>query len=819
MSIGFHLPHVLRRLGLAPGFSLVAILTIGLGVGANTALFSVIHTVLLMPLPYPQPDALISVWKASPVLKVKELEMSPADYFIFREQNRSFSSMGMWRGGMAAITGKGVPEQVRSVWSTEGTLAALGIEPMLGRAFTARDTEPDAADSVILSHGLWQRKFSGDAGVVGSRILVDGRPRQVIGIMPAHFHFLEEKPDLLMPLRFHRAKTYLGNYSYRGIARLKPGVTLPQANADIARLIPIALASFPPPPGFSAKLFQEARIQAALKPLRDDVIGELGKVLWLLMGSIGVVLLIACANVANLLLVRGEGRQHEIAVRLALGASTGRIAAELLVESVLLGLLGGAAGLGLAWGGLRLLVWMTPASLPRLDEIGIGPVAILFTLAISLVAGLLFGLVPVLKYAGPNMTQALRGGGRALSQSRERHRARNVLVVVQTALALVLLIASGLMVRTFQSLRQAQPGFRPAGLQTFRIFIPEASVKDEERVIRQLQEIQRRLGAIPGVASTAFGNSIPTDGNRNSDVLYAEDRVYAEGQVPPLRRFKFVSPGYFQTLKTPLVAGRDFTWSDLYNYRDVALVSENLAREMWREPGAALGKRIREGMKDPWREIIGVVADVSHDGVDQKAPTTVYCPVLMDAFWGSKFAQRAVVFALRTSRAGTQSLMEQVRQAVWSVQSEVPLATVRTMQEAYRASMARSSFALVMLAIAGGLALLIGVVGIYGVISYAVSQRRRELGIRIALGAQSRVLRSMVVRQGLVLASIGVAIGLAIAAGLTRLMSALLFQVSPVDGLTYAAVSAGVLLAAALASYLPARRASSVDPIEALRAQ
>jgi len=579
--------------------------------------------------------------------------------------------------------------------------------------------------------------------------------------------------------------------------------------------------AFPPPPGFSAKLFEEAHIAAALRPLKEDVVGELGKVLWVLMGSIAVVLLIACANVANLLLVRAEGRQQELAIRLAMGASTRRIAMEMLFESVVLGLLGGAAGLGLAWGALRLLVSIAPAYLPRLDNITIDTPVVLFTLAISLAAGLLFGLIPVLKYAAPNVTNALRAGGRTLSQSRERHRARNTLVVVQTALAVVLLIGSGLMIRTFQALRQVDPGFRdPASLQTLALYIPEAAVKEGDRTIRTFQEIRRKLAEIPGVTSAAFANSIPTGGNDSTDILYAEDHVYREGQLPPLRRFKFVAPGFFETMGIRLIAGRDYTWTDLYDQRPVAIISENMAREMWRNPDAALGKRIREGMKDPWREIVGVVADVRHDGADEKAPTTVYWPSLMNDFWGNKpFVARGAVFVLRSSRAGSESLNAQIRQAVWSINGDLPLAKVRTMEEVYRGSMARSSFTLVMLAIAGGMALLLGIVGIYGVISYSVSQRTRELGIRIALGAPHRSLRTMVVRQGVVLAAIGVGFGLATAAALTRLMTALLFNVSTVDPLTYAAVAAGLLAAAALASYLPAYRASTVDPTEALRAE
>jgi len=526
-------------------FTLVTILTIAIGIGANSVIFSVIRGVLLKPLPYPDPDALIAIWQTAPKINLKELDLSPSDYFIFREKNRSFTSMGAWGGGTVSITGNGSPEEVRSLWVTEETLGVLGMVPSLGRTFTAKDTER-VPDTVILTHAYWQRKFGGDPSAVGRRILIGGQGMEIIGILPAGFRFLDEKPDLFLPLRFERAKTKLGNYSYRGIARLKFGVTLAQANADIARLIPIAHVSFPPPPGFSAKLFDEAHMQAALRPLIKDVVGELGKVLWVLMGSIAVVLLIACANVANLLLVRAEGRQQELSIRLALGASSGRIAGELLFESLLLAVLGGAAGLGLAAAALRVLVSIAPAYLPRLDNIAIDGVVVLFTLGISLAAGILFGLIPVLKYAAPNVTAALRAGGRTLSQGRERRRARNVLVVVQMALAVVLLIGSGLTIRTFQALRRVDPGFHaPRELQTFRLYIPETAAKEPDRAIRTLQEIQRKLSEIPGVTAVAFGNSFPTDGNNSTDLLYAEDRTYKEGDLPPLRRFKFVAPASF----------------------------------------------------------------------------------------------------------------------------------------------------------------------------------------------------------------------------------------------------------------------------------
>jgi putative ABC transport system permease protein len=533
------------------------------------------------------------------------------------------------------------------------------------------------------------------------------------------------------------------------------------------------------------------------------------------------VLLIACANVANLLLVRAEGRHQELAIRTALGAGRRRIAADLLFESVSLGMVGGALGLGVAYGALRLLVAMGPASLPRLDEISIDPWVLLFALAVSVIAGVLFGLIPVFKYAGPGTGVALRQGGRTLSQSRERHRARSTLAVVQVALAMVLLIGSGLMIRTFEALRRVQPGFtRPREVQTLRFFIPAAQVKEAEQVVRMQQEILQKITEIPGVQSSAFATSITMDGNSGGDPIFPEDRPYAEGKLPPIRRFKFASPGFLHTVGNPLIAGRDFTWTDLYDKTPVAIVTENLAREYWREPSAALGKRIRNGTNGPWREIIGVAGDERDEGVNQKSPTTVYWPALRRDLWGDGVnSPRTVAFAIRSGRTGSDSFLKEIRQAIWSVNPNLPLFEVRTLDEIYTKSMARTSFTLVMLAVAGGMALLLGVVGIYGVISYSVSQRTREIGIRMALGARQWELTGMFVRHGLFLAMIGLAFGLAGAAAVTRLMSSLLFEIQPVDPVTYGAVAIGLAGAAALASYVPSRRAAAVEPVEALRTE
>lgn len=821
MSLSNEIRQVARRLMRSPMFTLVTLLTIAIGVGANSAVFSVVNGVLLKPLPYPEAGALAAIGQSSAKLKMDQVPLAPSQYLSFRDANRTFAQFGVWTGGSVAITGSSAPEQLRCLFMTEGTLNALGVQPALGRWFTPADDSAGAPQTVILSHGYWQRKFGSNPAAVGSSLTVDGKISAVIGVMPQGFRFLDESPDILLPFRFDRAKQTLGNYSYPGVARLKSGVTLAQANADVERMIPAVNRQFPAASGFSARMFDELDLHAAVRPLKDQVVGELGKVLWVLMGSIGVVLLIACANVANLLLVRAEGRRQELATRMALGAGSGQIASSLLIESVLVGVAGGLLGLGLAYAALRLLRAIAPSYLPRLDSIAIDQQVVWFTLIISLVAGLLFGMLPVFKYASGNVQSMLRSGGRSSSAGRERHRARNSLVVLQTALALVLVISAGLMIRTFQALRHVNPGFsNPGQIQTFRLEIPSGQVKEAGRVLRMQQEIRRRIEAVPGVASVAYANSVPTDGNDSTDLLYDGDRAYTEGQLPAVRRFKFIAPGFFQGMGIPLIAGRDLTWTDIEQRRDVVIVSENLAREFWRNPANAVGKRVRENPKDAWREVVGVVSDVRYDGPDQKAPTLVYWPVAMNQFWSqAEYIQRTSVFVVRSDRAGSESLIAQLRQAVWSVVPDVPVVKTQTMEQVFRGSMARSSFTLVMLAIAGGMALLLGIVGIYGVISYSVSQRTRELGIRIALGAGNAGLQGMVVWQGVRLAAIGAGLGVAIALGVTRVMRSLLFETNPVDPLTFAGAAAGMLLAAALASYVPARAASTTSPVEALRGE
>jgi predicted permease len=816
------LPPVLRRFTRAPLFTAIALMTLAIGIGANTAVFSVVNGVLIKPLPYPSADELIGIWHSAPGVGFNNgnLGGSPAMLFTYREEGRSFQDIGLWSGGGVTVTGFSEPEQVRNLRVTHGVLQALAVPPMLGRWFSREDDTPGTPETVILMHGYWQRRFGGDQAVIGRAMTIDSVSRTVVGVMPAGFRFLNTDAEIILPLRFDRARVVLGNFSYQGLARLKPGVTVQQANADVTRILPIWLKAWPAPFGMDSKLFENARVAPALKPLKQDVIGNVGDVLWVLMGTIGVVLLIACANVANLLLVRVESRQQELATRAALGAGWWRISRELLHESLVLGLVGGVLGIGVAFGALRLLKAIAPETLPRLAEIAIDPIVLAFAVAASLLSGLLFGLVPVLKYSGPRVVTALRGT-RTATYSRERHRARNTLVVVQVALALVLLVASGLMIRTFQTLRNVQPGFaHPAQVQMLRVSIPESMVQDALRVAQMHRAVLEALSAVPGVSAAAFASAGPLEPFNSNDPLTAEDKTYEPGKIPPIRRFKFVSPGYFATVGTQLIAGRDFTWTDVFDDRQVAVVSENMAREMWGGAANALGKRIRVANIDSWREIVGVVGDMYDNGVHEPAPAIAYWPTMMTRFWGNeRFVSRSLTYALRSEQAGTEAFLGQVRQAVWSVNGNLPLALVRTLNDVYEQSMARTTFALVMLGIAGAMALLLSLIGIYGVISYAVSQRTREIGIRMALGVKSGELQRMFVGHGLVLASIGAGVGIGVAVGLTRLMSSLLFRVSPLDGVTYVAVSVVLVGAALLASYLPARRAASLDPVDALRAE
>ena len=829
-----------RAMRRNPTFTVVVVLTLAVGIGANTAVFSVLDSVLLKPLSYPRAEELVALRQTAPGVAGSTssggLNLSPSMYVTYAEQNRVFQSLGVWTTTMSTVTGVAEPEQVRVVLISDGVLQALDVPPAAGRWLSAADqvgaTRPPpsvfmATNTIMLGYGYWQRRFGGDRSVIGRTITLDSRPKEIVGVMPKGFRFGDTEADVIWPAAFDRGRLTLGGFNYQGIARLKPGITIAQANADLARMVPIWMDSWSDAPGTNPRIYDAWNITPDLRPLKQDVVGSVTDVLWLVMATIGLVMLIACANVANLLLVRAEVRRRELSLRAALGAGRGRIVRGLLVESVLLGVIGGALGVGFAYAGVWVLLAIGPANLPRLSEITLDGRTFAFTAVLSLLSSVLFGLIPALKYTGTRISVALSTIGRTASVSRERHRVRSVLVVVQVAIALVLLVSAGLMIRTFESLRTVEPGFtEPEHLQIMRIFIGASVVPDAKRLTRMQNDIQDALSSIPGVTSAAFGSAMPMEGYgsnlgvANSGVIRTDDRADAGTDNPPPRLFKYASPGFFHTAGTRVIAGREITWTDVYGLRPVVMISENLARELWGTAAAAPGKRLRENPGMPWHEVIGVVQDVRENGVYQPAPATVYWPS-MSAYVGPTAGGpntiRQVTFIIRSERAATEGFKNEVRQAVWSVNGNLPV-SLRTMREVYDQSLQRTSFTLVMLAIAASMALLLGVVGIYGVISYAVSQRRREIGIRAALGAQQGELKRMFVRHALVLTGIGVVIGLSAAAGLTRLMSTLLYGITPLDPLTYVAVPLLLLTATVLASYVPAWRAASVDPVEALKA-
>ena len=817
---------VFRRLRKAPGFAITVLLTLAIGIGANTAVFSVVNRVLLQPLPYPDSGRIVSLWLDAPGAEGlaspdSGLGLSASMYLTFARHNRSFESMGVFVGRFATVTGIAEPEEVNAEYLTDGVLETFAVPPAAGRWLSAGDQDPHGAMTAMLSYGYWQRRFGGDQGVIGRSIRVDGDARTIVGVMPRGFRLADQDFELLIPIAYDPTNQKLAGFSMTGVARLKPGVSIAQSNADIRSLIPLWMDSWSNGPGTNPHYYERWKITPNFRPLKQLIIGNIGNVLWVVMATVGLVLLIACVNVTNLLLVRAESRHQELSIRAALGAGRGRIARELLTESLLLGLMGGLLAVGVAFGGLRLLAAIGPANLPRMSEIELDGWSLGFSMAVSVMSGLLFGSIPALRYGETNSIALMGGASRTASTGRMQQRSRNGLVVAQVAMALVLLVSALLMIRTFAALRNVQPGFTDAAhVETISTWIPEQEVPDSLAVAHMENNIADRLADVPGVLSTGFAVTVPMDGHdANADLISVEGKNY-EGGEPPLQLYNYVSPGYFRTLGTHLVAGRDFTWDDVYGLRNRVIVSENFARESWGSAAQAVGKRVRQFSNTPWQEVIGVTEDVHVHGVDDKAPVVIYWPAMLNSPYTPQptlFTRRFVTFTIHSSRAGSGDFLKALEQAVWSVNPNLPLASVSTMQQIYSRSMARTSFTLVMLAIAGSMALALGIIGIYGVIAYSVKQRTREIGIRLALGAQKGELKWMFVRSALLLTCVGVVIGVGAAALLMQGLKSLLFGISPLDPLTYGTVPLVLALAAALASYLPARRAAAIDPVDALR--
>ena len=814
--------HAARQLVKSPGYAGVAVATLGLGIGATTAIFTLVHAVVLSPLPFDQPDRLVTVGHTAPSRGLSDAGQSAAWHLTYEDESGVFEDLGMYGGGSVAVTGAGDPEAVPAMLASSGVFRALRLSPVVGRSFTREDEAPEAPNAMLLGHGYWQTRFGGDPAAVGQTLRVNGTSWEIVGVMPATLRSLGGDPALILPMRFDRSTLFVGNIGYDAVARLKDGITVEYATADLARVLPMAWEKFPGGPVSSSS--NSSQYSPVLLLLKDDLVGSMANLLWILLGGVGVVLLIACANVGNLFLIRSKGKEREMAVRTALGASRNRIGWEYLKEGLLLGVLGGLAGLALSYGGLRALVALGPSALPRFEEVSLSPSVLLFTLAVSLGTGVTFGMFPSVNRGRRGVVNALREGGPGGMGGKNRHQAQNALAVSQMALALVLLVASGLMVRSFQSLRNVDPGFgNPDEILTLRLSIPSREIEDRAQAALAFEQIARRLAEMPGVTSVGMATGIPMDGSRNVNPFYADGTAPRRSAPAATKRHRWVGEGYFETMQIPLLAGRTFTWDDIHNRFPGAILSESLAREYFGTPEAAMGQRVA-ARPEPvrWHEVVGVAADVRDDGMDQDPLPTVYWPQVTLAFWEGSAADqiqtwRSMGYAIRSGRVGTPDLLRDVRDAIWEVNPNLPVRGVRPLSELMAQSMARTSFSLVLLGIAGGMALILGIVGVYGVISYAVSQRSRELGMRIALGAQSRHMQGMVLRQSLTLCGIGVSIGLILALGLSRLMAGLLFGVKPTDPLTYLTVAAGLTVVALAASYLPARRAASVDPMTALR--
>lgn len=816
--------YALRAFSKQRPFAATVILTLALGIGATTAIFSVIYSVLIKPLPYPNADELVRIRHSAPGINVADLAAAETMYFTYRDETRSFASMGFWQENSATLIDSGEPQRVRALRVTHGTLQSLGVQPMRGRWFTEGEHGPAAEGSapVILSHAFWQRRFGGDETAVGRQLSIDSQSSQVVGIMPPDFRFLDmtPQPDVIVAVRLDPATATNGSFSFQALARLRPGATPAEARADIERVLPGWLVAWPVLPGsaITPGALEGMRITPIIRPLKDDVVGGVASTLWVLMGAIGGVLLVACANIANLMLVRAAARRQEFAVRAALGAVPSRIARALVAESLVLGGAGTAIGLALAYGTLKVLVAIGPANLPRIDEISVSMPVLLFAIAVSIAAAIAVGSITALKYA--RHVDANVGGARGSTGSRERSVTRNTLVIAQVALALVLVVSAGLMIRSFQALRDVDPGFSdPATIQTAKIWIPTTLFPDPEEYTRMEREILDNIAALPGVTAVGFASTAPMEGPEANGPPVAVEEQRLDG--PITRRAKTISPGYFEAMGTRIIVGRDITWRDIETGGHVAVISQDFARELAPELEGALGKRIRLPFgQDAWREVVGVVESVHQDGLYAQPPSFVYWPVLMERF-GSRpvVGNSAVTFVIRSDRAGTAGLVNEVRHAVRSVDAGIPVALEGTMQDLYASSLARTSFTLVMLGIAGAMALTLGAIGIYGVIAYVVSQRVREIGIRSALGAQPRDLKRMFILHGLALSGIGSIVGVVSALALGRFMSSLLYGVGPADPIAYATALSVTVAAAALASYIPARRAANIDPTDTLRAE
>ncbi len=789
-----------RMLLKKPGFTVVAVITIALGIGANTAIFSVVNAVLLRPLPFEDPARLVMVWENHQGRGGPEREwLSPADFEDWRAQNGVFTNLAAMNNWGPTLTGSAEPEPLVGASVSHDMFALLRREPSIGRSFLAEEDQRGAPNVVVLSNELWQRRFGSDRGIIGKAISLDGANVTVVGVMPAGFKFpVIPNTELWRPLRpTINPSCQRGCLVLRAIARLKPGVSFERASADLSTIAQRLEGEYPE---------SNSKVGALLVPLQEQLVGNMRRPLMVLLGAVGFVLLIACANIANLMLARGKTREREIAIRAALGASRARVVRQLLSESGLLVLVGGTLGLLLAFWLLRLFTGLGPAGAPRFDEVGIDGRVILFTLGTAILTGLIFGLLPALNVSRPDLNNSLKEGKGSVDGARGG-RLRGALVIAEMALALMLLIGGGLLMKSFLLLQSVDPGFNPDRVLTLNLFLNRTQYPESPQLRNFYAQVLDRLKTTPGAQSVAAISTLPLSGNNTDTSFLIEGQPPPPPNQAPVAWFSSVSPDYFRTMELRMVKGRVFTDRDDENAPLVVVISETMARRYWpnQEP---LGKRIGRG-PDRWREIVGVVKDVKHFGLDSDTPPSMYFPL-------RQVPARGMTLLVRTA-GPPSSITPALRTGIWSIDRNLAIAQVSTMNELVASSITQQRFILVLLGCFAVLALVLAAVGIYGVMSYAVTQRTHEIGIRMALGARSTNVLGLVLKGGMMLAVIGAAIGVAGAFALTRLMSTLLFGVTPTDTATFIGLPVGLLAVALLACYLPARRATKVDPLTALR--
>lgn len=800
-----------KALVRSPQFTFAAVITLALAIGTNVSIFSVVHGVLLEPLRFHEADRLVKVGHTAPGLGYESFGMSPGLFKLYSEESDAFESTGLYTETTANVTGGGAPPtRVDAARVSRHLFTTLGVAPTAGRVFDEEEVRSGGPPVVLLSHGLWQERFGADPALVGRTVRIDGAARTVVGIMPADFEFPDPDSRLWLPMVLDGADQVFGNFSYQMVARLADGIDAAQAEARLPPLLQRVPELAEEGSDFGA-FIDAGRLAAIIEPLKESVVGDVSRALWILLGTVGFVFLIACANVTNLFLVRSEARQKEMAVRAALGAGRTGLIGHYAAESLLIAGAGGALGLALTWAALGGLLGIAPPNIPRLHEVSIEPLVLLFTLIVTVLAAVLLGILPTMRLTSPDLLATLSRSSRGASAGRERNRARQMLVVAQTALALILLVGSGLMVRSFQNMRAIEPGFDPHNVLTFRLSLPESTYPDDASIILFHTQLLERLRALPGVQDAGAMSHPPLAGCCSGAPHIIEEQPVEPGQLPPMFWYSTVSDGYFETMRIPLVRGRTFDFSDRDTANINVVVSREMAERIW-PGGDPLGKRLRIGGDSaPWYTIAGVVGSVRAEELERDPVEMVYYPIAADM--GDQ--PRSMTYVVRTQRP--DDIAPLAREQVWAIDPNLPVAATATYEKIVADSMVRLSFTMLALVAASAIALILGAIGLYGVISYIVTQRTNEIGIRLALGAQPAQVRRMVLLQGARLAVFGVMIGVAGALALTRLMQGMLYGTEPTDPLTFITVSAVLTGIALLATYVPALKASRIDPASSLK--